>query len=272
MSESKEKLDVIHHLLDTQTIQIFDWSYTLPTLEIPLMGEVYTLPITKNVLMMWIAAGLMLIIFPIVCRQKSLVPTGLRNLFEAILVFIRDDIVYSNMDKEDGKRYLPYLWTLFFFIFFCNLLGLVPFAATATGNIAVTATLALISFLFIHISGIMKNGLVTYLKSIVPHVPLAIWPLLLIVEIMGHIIKPFALAVRLFANMTAGHVLIPVFLSFIVSLTGGLPAYVGYPVGILPLFMAIAITLLEVLIAMIQAYIFTFLTAVFMGMALHPDH
>lgn len=273
MSESKEKLDVIHHLLDTQTIQIFDWSYTLPTLEVPLFGEVYQLPITKNVVMMWIAAGLMLIIFPIVCRRKkSLVPTGLSNLFEAILVFIRDDIVYSNMDKEDGKKYLPYIWTLFFFVFFCNLLGLVPFAATATGNIAVTATLAFISFLFIHIAGMKKNGVVGYLKSIVPHVPLALWPLMLVVEIMGIIIKPFALAVRLFANMTAGHVLIPVFLSFIVSLTTGLPSYVGYPVGLIPLFMAIAITLLEVLIAMIQAYIFTFLTAVFMGMALHPDH
>lgn len=108
-----------------------------------------------------------------------------------------------------------------------------------------------------------KNGIVGYLKSIVPPVPLVIWPLLLIVEIMGHIIKPFALAIRLFANMTAGHVLIPVFLSFIVAFP-----YIG-PV---PLFMAVAITILEVLIALIQAYIFTFLTAVFMGMALHPEH
>jgi F-type H+-transporting ATPase subunit a len=272
MSESKEKLDVIHHLLDTNVIEIFslriDLNQIFPKME--LFG--YDISITKNVLMMWIAAGLMLIIFPAICRRKSLVPTGLRNMFEAILLFVRDDVVYSCMDKKSGDSYLPYFWTLFFFIFFCNLLGLIPFSATATGNIAVTLTLALISFFFIHIAGMKQNGVVGYLKSIVPHVPLAIWPLLLIVEVMGHIIKPFALAVRLFANMTAGHVLIPVFLSFIVSLTGGLPAYVGYPIGILPLVMAIAITLLEILIAMIQAYIFTFLTAVFMGMAIHPDH
>lgn len=264
MSEPKEeKLDVIHHLLDTDKIEIFNYTIDLSQIfpKMSLFG--YDISITKNVLMMWIAAGLMLIIFPRVCRQKSLVPSGIRNFFETILVFIRDDVVYSNMDKEDGDKYLPYLWTLFFFIFFCNLLGLVPFGATATGNINVTASLALISFLFIHIAGIKKNGFVHYMQSIVPPVPLAIWPLLLIVELMGHIIKPFALAVRLFANMTAGHVLIPVFLSFIVA----------YPyVGIIPLFMAVAITILEVLIAMIQAYIFTFLTAVFMGMALHPDH
>lgn len=259
MSEPSKMVDVIHHLVDSNVIEIFNYKIHLHPLH--LFG--YEIPVTKHVVMMWIASILMLIIFPIICRQKSLVPRGLRNFFEAILLAIRDDIVYTNMDKEDGNRFLPYLWTLFFFILFCNILGLIPFGATATGNISVTAALALITFVVVHLSGMIKNGIGGYLGSIVPHVPLVIWPLLLVVEIMGHIIKPFALAIRLFANMTAGHVLIPVFISFI---------FLFPYILVVPLFMAVAIMLLEVLIAFIQAYIFTFLTAVFIGIALHPEH
>lgn len=261
MPKEEEGLDIMHHLLDGDKLEFFDYHIQLPHLE--LFG--YDISITKHVVMMWIAAGLMLIIFPAIFNRKSLVPSGLRNMFEAILLFLRDDLIHPNLGKEDGNKYLPYLWTLFFFILFCNLLGLVPFAATATGNIAVTATLAIISFFAIHIAGVRKNGLIHYLQSIVPPVPLWLWPLMLVVEIVGHIARPFALTIRLFANMTAGHIVIPVFLGFIFM-------FPFIPIIGVSVASATALFMLEIFIAFLQAYIFVFITTVFMGIALHPEH
>ena len=167
---------------------------------------------------------------------------------------------------ESGKPFLPFLLTVFFFILFCNLLGLVPYTATATGNISVTAALALCTFVVIQITGIANNGLFGYFRSLIPPgIPVALLPIMIPIEIMGLFAKPFALCIRLFANMIAGHVAILVFLGLIIMLK----SYAIAPVSVA---MAAAIYLLEIFIACIQAFIFTLLSALFINMAAHPEH
>ena len=192
-------------------------------------------------------------------------PSGLANFFEAIVLFLRDEVVLPIMG-EDGKKYLPFLLTLFFFILFCNLLGLVPYSATATGNISVTAGLALCSFLVMLGAGIANNGLFGYFKSLIPSgVPPVLLIILIPVEIIGLLVKPFALCVRLFANMTGGHVAILVFLGLISILQSEWIA-----IGSVPF--AVAIYMLEIFIGFVQAFVFTLLSTVFISMAAHPDH
>lgn len=244
-----DRIDIIHHLVDSPTFFGIDLSH---------------LGITKHVFMMWIASALLIILMNIAARQKGLVPRGFRNFVEPILLFIRDELAVPNL-HERADRYLPYLWTVFFFILFCNLLGLVPGGATATGNLSVTAGLAVISFFMIHFIGIKENGLLGYLGSIVPPVPWWLWPILLVVEIVGIIAKPFALAVRLWANMTGGHIIILVLLGFIFLFK----SWFIVPVSVAG---SVAIYFLELFVGVLQAYVFTFLTAVFMGMAAHPEH
>jgi F-type H+-transporting ATPase subunit a len=167
---------------------------------------------------------------------------------------------------EEGKRYLPFLLTVFFFILFCNLLGLIPYAATATGNVTVTAALALMALAMIQWGGIQEHGLRHHLHNLVPPgIPAWLLPIMIPVEIMGQFTKPFALCIRLFANMTAGHIVIYSFLGLI---------FVFESILISPVSVAFAlfISLLELFIAFLQAYIFTMLTALFMGMAIHPEH
>jgi F-type H+-transporting ATPase subunit a len=154
---------------------------------------------------------------------------------------------------------------------FCNLLGLIPGSATATANLSVTAGLAVISFFAIHVVGIRENGLGHYLASIVPPVPLWLWPILFVVEVVGIFTKPFALAVRLWANMNGGHIIILVLLGFIFMVkNAGL--FIQGPVIGVSIAAATAIYFLEIFVALLQAYVFTFLTAVFIGMAAHPEH
>ena len=134
---------ILHHVLDTKILSM------------KILG--IDLSITKHVLMMWIAAALIIVIFRYAFRQHHAIPTGIANFLEAIVVFLRDEVILPTMGEE-GKPYLPYLLTVFFFILFCNLLGLVPFAATATGNVSVTAALALMAFMMIQAGGIRKYG------------------------------------------------------------------------------------------------------------------
>ncbi|MDP3441315.1 MAG: F0F1 ATP synthase subunit A, partial [Ignavibacteria bacterium] len=162
--------------------------------------------------------------------------------------------------------FLPYLLTAFFFILTCNFLGLLPYGSTATGNIAVTATLATLSFIVIQLGGIKHNGFFGYFKGLLPHgLPAWLIPIMLVVELLGLFTKPFALAIRLFANMTAGHIVILALLGLIFILN----TYVVIPVSIA---FALFIYLLEILVALIQAYIFTMLSSLFIGMAVHQEH
>ena len=219
--------------------------------------------ITKHVWMMWIASSLLVVLLSIATRQRGEVPRGLRNLIEPVLFFIRDELVIPNMGQE-GMRYLPFLWTLFLFILMCNLIGLVPGGATATANISVTAALALVSFCVTHFAGLRQNR-VHYITKFVPPVPLWLFPLMLVVELIGLVAKPFALAIRLWANMNGGHIVLLVIMGFIFLFKNWIAVGISIPTSV-------ALMLLELFVALLQAYVFTFLTAVFMGIALHPEH
>ncbi len=249
------RIDILHHLMDSPTFLGMDLS---------------RYHITKHIWMLWIASAILIVFMNIAARQRGPVPRGLRNFVEPILLFIRDEVAKPNL-REDADRFLPYLWSLFFFVLFCNLLGLIPGGATATASLSVTAALAVVSFFAIHFAGIRRNGIVHYVQSIVPAVPWWLWPLLLVVEVVSILTKPFALAVRLWANMSAGHIVILVLLGFI-FMVGNAGLFVKAPVVGVSIAGAAAIYLLELFVALLQAYVFTFLTAVFMGMAAHPSH
>lgn len=223
--------------------------------------------ITKHVVFMWLAVLLLVITFIYVARsyKKSFVPHGVTNLTELLIVFVRDEIARPTIGKG-YERFLPYLLTVFFFILTCNFLGLIPYGSTATSNISVTATLATISFIVIQVGGMMKNGAFGYFKGLIPHgIPAWLLPIMLVVELLGLLTKPFALAIRLFANMTAGHIVILSLLGLIFILR----TYFVVPVSIA---FALFIFLLEILVALIQAYIFTMLSSLFIGMAVHQEH
>jgi len=249
-----------HHLMDSRHYQFLGMDFALPVLSI---GG-FQLPVTKHTIMLITAAILLIVLFiPAHKIKKGVVPHGLANFFEMVIVFIRNEVVYPSLGEADGRTYLPYFLTAFFFILFSNLLGMVPYGSTPTGNISVTGALAGISLLVMIGSGIVRHGPLGYLASFVPHgVPFFVAPILFPIEIIGVIVKHFALCIRLFANMLAGHAVITVFLGLISSL------FIA-PVSILG---AVAISLLELFIAFLQAYIFTMLSSLFIGSALHPEH
>ncbi len=255
---------IMREVLDSRQLDLAPFGeINLP--QIHLLGV--DISITKHVVFMWIAFALLIVTLHFVVRsyKKSLVPKGITNLTEVLIVFVRDDVVKPTIGKG-SEKFIPYLLTVFFFILTCNFLGLVPYGSTATSNIAVTATLATISFVVIQIGGMMKNGVVGYFKGLIPHgVPAWLLPIMFIVEILGLFTKPFALAIRLFANMTAGHVVILSLLGLIFILR----TYFVVPVSIS---FALFIFLLEILVALIQAYIFTMLSSLFIGMAVHQEH
>lgn len=251
---------LFHHLQDEVLVP-------LPSFRVG--GATFDLSITKAVLMMWIAGVLSLFLFGGIARRlrRADVPLGtVTNLFEAIILFVRDDMVYEIMGKGSGRRFTPYFLTLFFFILFCNVLGLVPFMATATGNLAVTGGLAFLTFLLTQGAGIREQGLTTYLRSLVPPgMPIFLLPIMIPIEIVGHFIRPFALTIRLFANMTAGHVVI-------LSLLGLIFLFQAVAVAIPAIAFALFINMLELFVAFLQAYIFVFLSILFVNAAVHPEH
>jgi F-type H+-transporting ATPase subunit a len=234
-----------------------------------------------------IVAGLLLILFvPALVRRRRgtdevgrLVPTGSANAIEAICEFIRKDVAQPNL-LGYTDRFIKYVWSVFFFILLNNLLGLLPIAAisplfgahiggTATGNIYVTATLALMTFSLMVFNGIRLGGK-HYFAHFCPG-PLWLAPILVPVELAGLIAKIFALTVRLFANMLAGHILLAVLLGFILS-AGASSAAMGYGIAIPAVAGSVAITMLEIFVAFLQAFIFTFLTCLFIGQSIVFHH
>ena len=255
---------ILEEVLDARELDFMPFGKIhLP--QIHLLG--LDISITKHVVFMWLAVLLLIITFIYVAKsyKKSLVPRGVTNLTELLVVFVRDEIVKPTIGKG-YEIFLPYLLTVFFFILTCNFLGLIPYGSTATSNIAVTSTLAVISFIVIQAGGMMKNGVFGYFKGLVPHgIPMWLLPIMIVVELLGLFTKPFALAIRLFANMTAGHIVILALLGLIFILR----TYFVVPVSIS---FALFIFLLEILVAIIQAYIFTMLSSLFIGMAVHQEH
>ncbi|MBS2020981.1 MAG: F0F1 ATP synthase subunit A [Deltaproteobacteria bacterium] len=222
------------------------------------------LPIGKHVVSMWIASALMLFVLAIAVSKRSIVPKGLYSGIEALVLFIRDEIAVKNIGEHDAHHYTGYLCTAFFFILFNNLYGLIPIpgVGTATGNWNVTVVLALFTFGLTQIAGMRGQGVVGYWMHIVPAgVPKWLYPLMIPVEILGLFTKPFALTVRLFANMVAGHVVIYFLIALTILLTFWIwPVSVGFALGIY---------MLELFVAFVQAYVFTMLSALFIGMASH---
>ncbi|HFE63310.1 MAG TPA: ATP synthase F0 subunit A, partial [Caldithrix sp.] len=239
----------------------------LPTFEpINVLGVQIDLSITLHVVMMWVASLILILTFWLLFRKKRLVPRGFAAILESMVLFVRDEIAVPNMGIKNGKKFTPLLATMFFFILTCNLMGLIPLFVTATGNISVTASLAIITFFVTQIMGMVENGAFGYFKSMVPSgIPFPLIFIMVPIEIFGLFTKPFALAMRLFANMIAGHTVVFALLGLIIALGTVLVAPFG--VGF-----AVFIDLLEILVAFIQAYIFTMLSSLFISMAMHPEH
>jgi F-type H+-transporting ATPase subunit a len=231
------------------------------------------LVITKHLVFFVTAATVVLIATRLAVRsyREGGVPTGVGAAVESLVLFIRDEIAETNIG-HDGRKFVPLLCSFFFFILFAALLGLMPFSSTSTGNISVTLGLAFVSFCAMQYAGISKYGVVGHFKNLIPPgLPAWLLPIMIPVEILGLFTKPFALMVRLFANMLAGHMVITVLLMLIPLMAG---INVAFGLAVIPVSLALAlfIMLLELLVALIQAYIFTLLTAIFMGMYAHPAH
>jgi F-type H+-transporting ATPase subunit a len=225
---------------------------------------------TKHVVMMWIAAVLLLALVLAATRRRSLVPRGVYNFVEVLVAFVRNDIAVKNIGEQDADRFVPYLLTAFFFILVMNLFGLVPFAATATANLSVTIALAFFTFVITQYAAIRAMGMGGYLGHLTGGVPKSLWPLwpiMIVVEFLGLFTKPFALTVRLFANMVAGHFVILALLGLVFALGTAWVAVASVP-------MALAMFMLELFVALVQAYIFTMLSSLFIGAGLahHGGH
>jgi F-type H+-transporting ATPase subunit a len=256
------------HVLDTRQWHFFG-DYTLP------------LPwfLTKYIILMLLASLLIILIYyPLALKAQSGAPPRGKwwNCLEAILTFIRDEIAKPSIG-HDADRYVPFLWTTFLFILFCNLFGLIPFLGSPTASFSVTLALAIVTFFFIHGSAMASMGVKHYFQSYIPHIDIPfgmgyfVVPMIAGIEFMGNFIKAFVLAVRLFANIFAGHVVLAFILFFIVLVKHEGPA-LFWGVTFSSVLGITAMSLLELFVAFLQAYVFTFLTAIFLGSALHPQH
>jgi F-type H+-transporting ATPase subunit a len=276
------KPDAMHHVGDEEGhwtlfegIQI-----PLPNTVVNIFGHDVHFRITKFMIMEVIVALLIIAIFVPLCRRAARggLPKGpWWNAFESLLTFIRDKVARPNLGAHDADRFVPFLWTLFLFILFCNLLGLLPFMGSPTASIWVTGAMALVAFIMLHAPGIVQKGPVGYFTSLWPHidVPYVGWIFagaIFVIELVGTGIKSVVLAVRLFANMFAGHMVLATILIFIWEAAAIGIAWLFGTVTVASVLGVVALSLLELFVAFLQAYIFTFLTALFMGMALHPEH
>ncbi|MBQ9873985.1 MAG: F0F1 ATP synthase subunit A [Thermoguttaceae bacterium] len=254
-------------------------SYHLPDFighfDLPSIGS---FALTKCMVVECFAALLAIALFvPLAAKMKSGKPVRGRlwNLLEATLLYLRNEVIVPSIGKKDADRFAPFLWTLFFFILFCNLAGLIPwFGASPTGSLATTAVLSLFVFLVLICSGMKKFGIVGFWLGQVPEMDLpfvlAIFlkPMLFVIEVVGMIIKHVVLAVRLLANMFAGHLVIAVIMGFISAVAGG-SALLWGGVAFASVLLSVALNMLELFVAFLQAYIFMFLASIYIGMAQH---
>jgi len=259
--------------------------------------------VTKHVLMLWLVSTVIFFVVTFAVRrylrQDRQIPSGFMNALEAGVDFIRESIVRPNVGDKWVDTYTPLLVTLFVFILGANAIGLIPIfdvlnllnhtvlhsphdsffskmlegGVTATGNFNVTAALATITFFTIIIAGARAHGFVKHWKNMVPHgLPLPVTLFLIPIEIMGMLVRPFALTMRLAANMTGGHIAILAILSFVFIFNQQFGAAAGMGVGVFSLALAALISALEIIVVLVQAYVFTLLSAVFIGMAIHAHH
>jgi F-type H+-transporting ATPase subunit a len=259
------------HVLDARHWEIFeslDLSFNLPA------------GLSKFIVLQMMVAVILCAIFIPLARRVSggEPPKGwFWNLSESLLTFVRDEVAVPCIGEHDANRFLPFLWTVFLYIAFNNLFGLIPFMGSATSSLWVTGALALCAAAVIHGTPIIKYGPWHYLKSYYPHIDapmglgVVIGLFIAVMEIIGHGIKTFVLAVRLYANIFAGHTVLAVILSFIVMAKDA-PKYLFWPISFGSVLFIVALSLLELFVGLLQAYVFTFLSALFLGMTLHPEH
>ena len=260
--------------------------------------------VTKHVLMLWLVAATLFVVITVTVRrylrQGTLEPSGFMNGLEFVVEFIRDGIVQPNVGHKWVQTYTPLILTLFLFILGANIVGLIPIfdvlalvnhtvlhlpedaflsrvthgGVTSTGNYNVTAGLSTVSFFVIIIAGVRAHGFVKHWKNLVPPgLPLPVTLMLIPIEVMGMLVRPFALTMRLAANMSGGHIAILAILSFGFIFTELFGAAAGVGVGALStVLLAVPISGLEIIVVLVQAYVFTLLTAVFIGMAIHAHH
>jgi len=227
--------------------------------------------ITKNVVMIIVTGLLMLWLFTSLARsyaKNNGIPTGAGRFFEPIVLYIRDDIARPNIGEKRYKKYMPFLLTIFFFIWFLNIFGLTPLGINVTGNIAITFALALMTFLITNFTGTKDYWMHQFnpLGNTMPwYAKIPLYIILVPIEILGLFIKPFSLLIRLYANMQAGHIV----LMSLIGLMFIFKSWLGSP---LSFFLAFAISLIEILVALLQAYIFTMLSALYFGFASEDHH
>lgn len=225
----------------------------------------YHLPITSHSVLMFLISIILLVFIPLAWKMNW---RFCRTAIESFVVFVRDGIVLPNLGEE-GRRLVPFFCTLLIFLLFANYFGMVPGGKTITSNISITGGMALVSFFVIVSLSVRQNGLLGFIKTFIPSgVPKWLIPLLFPIEVLGLLIKTFVLAVRLFANMTAGHVVLIALFSFIFVM-GQSSILAGYGTAAPILGMTIFVSILELLVAAIQAYVFTLLTAIFAGLQMH---
>jgi F-type H+-transporting ATPase subunit a len=224
--------------------------------------------VTNSAVFMLVAVGLIGALLIGTTSSRSLVPGRLQSIAELSYEFVANTI--RSTAGSEGMRFFPLVFTLFMFILFANILGLLPYAFTVTSHIIITASLALVVFLTVVIYGFWKNGL-RFFKLFVPSgIPIFILPLVVFIEVFSFFLRPISHSVRLFANMLAGHIALKVFAGFITLLAG--LGILGTAGAVLPLGMVIALTALELLVAFLQAYVFTILTCIYLNDAIHPGH
>ena len=273
--------DPLNHVIDHDKIEIFT---EIAEVSIPLL-KIGDFQLTLYMLLEVVVAAIILLIYLPLSRKISTgePPRGtFWNFFEVVLTYIRDEVAKPSIGEKDADRFVPFLWTLFLFIVLCNLLGLIPFLGSPTASLSVTGVLALLAFLLIHGSAIIRLGPLHYLESFIIRIdlghPLAnlflgipLTAFLFVLEVISALSRGLILALRLFANMVAGHLVLAVMLSFI-SMAAKSADYIFWPVTLVSITMTLAVSFLELFVAFLQAFVFTLLTAIFLGMALHPEH
>jgi F-type H+-transporting ATPase subunit a len=234
--------------------------------------------VSNHMFMVAVAMVVLLVIITFAARSGGMVPKGLRNLIESVCVYLREEVARPILG-ENTDRYIGFIWTIFFFILTLNLLAMIPtekiiflitgkknhFGGPATANIWITGAMAAVTFFLTHMSGIRKYGFLKYLASLAPPVPWWIMPLIYFLEVLSALVRPFTLAVRLFANMLAGHILLATLLGLILI-------FKNYGVASVSLAFAIFISFLELLVAFLQAYIFTLLSSLYIGFSITSEH
>ena len=236
-----------------------------PIIELPSVAGIDT-SFTNSSLWMVIAVGLIGSFMLAASSRSALVPGRLQLMGEMAYKFIAD-MIQENIGTE-GMRYFPFIFSLFMFILFCNMLGMLPYSFTVTSHLIVTFALAATVFMLVTLVGFARHG-IGFLKLFVPSgIPLVLMPLLVVIELISYLTRPVSLSVRLFGNMMAGHTMLKIFGGFVVGLSSAGLA----PLAIAPFALMVAFTGLELLIAGLQAYVFTILTCIYLNEAIHMDH